>query len=174
MPKTAARECRISNSSTRWLIGAGAAAAVLAGVSVLAAVLGGAGADTFPEDTPEGVVQRYLHAIQDDDYQTAYGYLSAETQAACPLRAFRDTVRRSADHDRRVLLERTEVLDGQTLVAVRIARIRSEPPFPPSEYSFREEYALERENGGWRFTGPAWPLGACRAAQPTPAPAGSS
>lgn len=147
---------------------------MLASVSLLAAVWGGAGADTFPEDTPEGVVQRYLQALQDDDYQTAYGYLSAETQAACPPREFRNMTRQSADHDRRVLLEGTEVVGGQTLVTVRIARIRSEPPFPPSEYSFREEYALEREDGGWRFTGPAWPLGVCRTPQPTPAPIESS
>ena len=146
---------------------------MLAGLGVAAAVLGGTGADAFPEDTPEGVVQRYLHALRDDDYRTAYGYLSAETRAACPPRDFRDAVRRSADHDRRVFLEGIDVLDAQTLVAVRIVRIRSEPPFPPSEDSFREEYALDRSDGEWRLIGPAWPLGRCGEVRIAPPPVGT-
>ena len=33
----------------------------------------------LPEDTPQGIVQRYLMAVQDKDYQQAYNYLSFDT-----------------------------------------------------------------------------------------------
>ena len=155
--------------STRWLVGTGAAIAVLVVASVLAAVLAGGGdAETFPEDSPEGVVQRYLQAIEDDEFQTAYDYLGSALREGCTLQEFRERTRRTADRDHRVVLEGTEAFEGQTIVMVRISRVQTDAPFAPSESSYPREYTLERQEGAWRFTEPAWPLNYCPPAEKTP------
>ena len=88
----------MSSTSSRWLIGAGAVITVLVVASVLVAVLGTTGETvTYPEDTPEGVVQRYLQAIQASETQVAYDYLGVELQEGCTLQEFRDGTRWSAD-----------------------------------------------------------------------------
>ncbi len=68
------------NSSRRWLI----IFAVVIGALVIAAVslvlsTRGNKVVLLPEDTPQGIVQRYLVAVQDKDYQQAYNYLSFAT-----------------------------------------------------------------------------------------------
>ncbi len=157
--------------STRWLAGTGAAIAVLVIASVLAAVLAGGGdAETFPEDSPEGVVQRYLQALQDDDFQTAYGYLGPALREGCTLEEFRYRTRWNSDEDHRVVLEGTEVLGGRTIVMVRVSQVRTDAPFAPSESSYQREYTLERQEGAWRFTEPAWPLNYCPPAEKIPEP----
>ena len=65
------------NSSRRWLI----IFAIVIGILVVATVAlvlinRGSEVTLLPEDTPQGVVQRYLLAIKDGDYQKAYSYLS--------------------------------------------------------------------------------------------------
>ncbi|MDA1215982.1 MAG: hypothetical protein O2812_03825 [Chloroflexi bacterium] len=153
----------MNSTSSRWLIGAGAVIAVLVVASVLVAVLGGSGETTaFPENTPEGVVQRYLQAVQDRESQTAFDYLGAELQEACTLQELRDQTRWSAENDNRVILEGTEVVGGQTIVTVRVTQLRVDPPSIPNESSFSPEYILEQQDGNWRFIQPPWPMGWCQ------------
>ena len=153
----------MKSASSRWLIGVGAVIAVLVVASVLVAVFGGSGKTaTFPGDTPEGVVQRYLQALEDNDSQAAFDYLGAELQEGCTLLEFRNQTNWIADQDHRIVLEGTELLETQTLVMVRISQIRTDPPFSTSESSFRQGYTLEQQNGDWRFTEPPWPLSFCQ------------
>ena len=66
-------------TSSRALIGFGAAIAVLVIVTiVLVLTLGKGNAALLSEKTPEGTVQRYLIAIQDQNYAAAYQYLSPQ------------------------------------------------------------------------------------------------
>lgn len=118
-------------------------------------------ATLLPEDTPEGTVQRYLRAIQEDDSQEAYGYLSSELQEHCTLRHFRDSTQWLERDDMRVILEDTEPLDGTVEVEVRITQFHVSPPFGSRESSYSARYTLERDNEVWRFTGLPWPLGWC-------------
>jgi len=65
------------NSSRRWLL----IFAVVIGILVIAAVslvlfTKGNKVTLLSEDSPQGVVQRYLIAIQEKDYQQAFGFLS--------------------------------------------------------------------------------------------------
>jgi hypothetical protein len=157
----------MSSTSSKWLMGAGAVVAALVIVSVLVTVLGNTGdATTFPEDTPEGVIQRYLQAVQDRKSPTAFDYLGAELQEACTLQELRDQTRWSAENDNRVILEGTEVLANQTIVTVRVTQLRVNPPSIPSESSFSPEYILEQQEGNWRFTAPPWPLEWCQGLNP--------
>jgi len=67
---------------------------VLIVASVVVVFLGDRG-DTalLPEDTPEGIVQRYLQAIEDGDSRRAYGYLNQELRDGCTQAQFREGVR---------------------------------------------------------------------------------
>ena len=65
------------NSSRRWLF----IFAIVIGVLVIATVslvllTKGNKVTLLPEDSPQGTVQRYLVAVQEKDYQQAFGYLS--------------------------------------------------------------------------------------------------
>ena len=64
------------NSSRRWLF----IFAIVIGVLVIATVslvlfTKGNKVTLLPEDSPQGTVQRYLMAVQEKDYQKAFGYL---------------------------------------------------------------------------------------------------
>ncbi len=64
------------------------------------------------ESTPEGVVQRFYQALYAEDYQTAYGYISAESQRKLTLEEF---LRQAADPDRNTQVRITETtVQGET------------------------------------------------------------
>jgi hypothetical protein len=65
------------DSSRRWLI----IFAIVIGILVIATIslvllTKGNEVALLPEDTPQGIVQRYLIAVQEKDFQKAYSYLS--------------------------------------------------------------------------------------------------
>jgi hypothetical protein len=65
------------DSSRRWLI----IFAIVIGILVIATaslvlLTKGNEVALLPEDTPQGIVQRYLIAVQEKDFQKAYNYLS--------------------------------------------------------------------------------------------------
>ena len=159
------------NSASRWLVGTGVVVAALVIASLAVGVLAGGDAEPFPEDSPEGVVQRYLLALEDDDFRAAYGYFADDLRQTCSLQQFREDTRWAAERGRRVLFEGVEEIEGSAIVTVRITTISTDAPFTPTESSFTESYVLERQGEAWRFTEPPWPLGRCRPV-PVPTPVG--
>ena len=156
--------------SSRWLVAIAAVVAALILVSVVVALVNPRGAgETLPEGTPESVVQRFILALEDDDYSLAHGYLSDELKESCTLEDLRSTTRWSVDEseDYRVaLLEKEELSDGRTQVRVRVTEVRVSPPFGVDEYSHQERYVLVREGGEWHLDESPWPMEWC----PTTAP----
>ncbi|MBI4286708.1 MAG: hypothetical protein HY670_12540 [Chloroflexi bacterium] len=66
-------------SSNRLLLIFGAIIGVLIIVAIaLVLTISPRDSALLPEDTPEGVVQRFLQAVKDQDYVKAYSYLSLE------------------------------------------------------------------------------------------------
>jgi hypothetical protein len=64
-------------TSSRALIGFGIGIAVLVIVTIiLVLAIGRGNASLLAVDTPEGVVQRYLLAVQEKNFATAYNYLA--------------------------------------------------------------------------------------------------
>ena len=64
-------------NSRRWLIVFAVIIGILAIITVsLVLSTKGNQVALLPEDTPQGIVQRYLIAIQEQNYREAYGYLS--------------------------------------------------------------------------------------------------
>ena len=173
----------MKESSSRWLAGVVLVVLVLIVLSVAVTLLNQREADLLPEDTPEGVVQSYLLAIDAGDSQTAYSYLSSKLKEACTQQNLRDSARWLEEGDLSATMEETKTLDGQAEVRVRVMQfhVSSNPPIPPfgsQESSNTAWYILEREGESWRFTEPPWPLGWCpgleerKAITPvTPAPA---
>ena len=151
--------------SSRWLVGIAVVVAILILVSVVIALTNPRGATvTFPESEPEGIVQRYILALQDEDYSLAHGYFSDELRKACSLEHMRDTSRwlKDREQDQRVVLLDKETLSSERVrVRVRVTEVNVSPPFRVDEYSHDERYVLVREDDAWRLDEPPWPLGWC-------------
>ena len=158
----------MKSSSSKWLAGAGLAILAIIVVSVVVAVLNRSpNAVAFPEDTPEGTVQRFLEAIEDGETRQAYDYLSIELQEKCTFAHFQDTTRQfdsrdlNGGRDRRITLESTQPIDDTIAVQVRITEFNVSAPFNVNEYSYTQEYVLQELDGNWRFVDEPWPMNWC-------------
>ena len=160
--------------STRWLLAMAGGVVAIVVVSVVVAVATRGDVELFPEDTPEGTVQRYLQALVAGDLSTAYEYLSVAFQDECDYRSFRDFARRREGDDRRYVLEDVETLNGEVEVSVRVTRFSADPPFGGRESSSTQRYILALEDGAWRFTGDLWRFGGCPKRAPVPAATGAA
>ena len=151
--------------SSRWLVGVAGVVVALIVISVAVALINPRGAaETLSEDTPEGVVQRFILAIQDRDYTLAHSYLSDELKKTCTVAQIEERSSFSVDtlRDNRIaLLGTDELSDGRMQVRVRVTQVNVSPPFGVDESSYQERYVLVQENGDWRFAEPPWPLGWC-------------
>lgn len=103
----------------------------------------------LPADRPEGVVQRFILAVEDGRFEEAYGYLSAQSRADCPLQGFIDAVLfRRRDWEGDISLDRVVVMGTQATVWVT-----HEEAEPFGGYGYQEVYRLVLEDGQWRIEG---------------------
>ena len=150
-------------SSNKWLIGMGAALGVLVLIAVVAAVLtSSTRPELRPVDTPEGVVQRYVQALMDNDMDMTYAYLSSDLQESCALSDWQQQARQPyrLDESQVLLKDVIDYADGDAGVTVTITRIRGPEPFDltPQESSFDQTFRLEtQDDGAWRFSHLPWP-----------------
>ena len=154
--------------SRNWLIGGGLFLAALLVASVVVALL--EDEESFAEGSVEEAVQVYLKAAEDDDFETAYGFLSSELKDECPIDEFAGghIPTRSDIGDDRVTLEKTTTVGETVFVTVRVARIRGSGPFGTSESSFEQRFSLRQQEGDWRFTEYPWPFFRCGPFKPEP------
>ncbi|MBM3957563.1 MAG: hypothetical protein FJ313_05875 [Gemmatimonadetes bacterium] len=156
--------------SGRWLAAVAGVVVILVAAGVAVAVINPPGAsETFSEDTPEGVVQRFVVALQERDYGLAHGYLSDELKKTCTVAHVEETGPWTAERFedvRVVLLGKEELSGGRTQLRVRVTEVNVAPPFGVNEFTHRERYVLVQEDGEWRFVEPPWPIGWCPALTP--------
>lgn len=143
----------------RSLLAIGVGIIVLVVVAVIAVVvLGSRDAPAFPADTPEGVVQRHLAAVEDEDYETAWGYFSADVRADLSVEEYRRAARDYGYHgagSRRVLFDRSEVDGDRARVWLTVEEYYDGGPFGGGDtYRSTREIALVREGGEWRIDDP--------------------
>ena len=62
----------------------------------------------------------------------------------------------------RALLRDTKLVDGIAFVNVRVTEFYGGGPFDSSQYSHEQRYALQQEDGEWKFTEYPWPYDYCR------------
>ena len=139
------------------LIGGGVVALVV--VAVIAVVLLGSGrAPEFEADTPEGVVQRHLAAVEDEDYDTAWGYFSSDVKADLSVDEYRRATREYGYYggqSRRVLFDRSEVDGDRARVWLTVEEYYDGGPFGGGDtYRSSREIALVRDDGAWRIDDP--------------------
>jgi hypothetical protein len=152
---------RVRSASTMWLIGIIASAALLIVIAVVINLVSDSNqADLLPADTPEGVGQRYLIALNDDDGATAFGYISSSL-TSCTLTHFIQTTGYQREQNYSVSLGKTTTTDKATLVAVKITDAPSGDLFGQNGYSYDVIFTLKEEADGWRFSEPPWPMSWC-------------
>lgn len=138
-----------------WLFGAMTLVIALVVGGIVVALVTGRG-ELLPENSPEGVVQRYLLALEDEEYQEAYDYLTSDLRERCSLADFVRSAPSTRVRGNQVTLEDTQTFGDSALVTARITVFRPGDPFSPSEYSYDRTYQLEREAGQWRMAEPDW------------------
>jgi len=147
------------NSSRRWLIIFAIVIVALVLATVLLVLLT-KGNDTvlLPEDTPQGVVQRYLIAVQDRNYWEAFNYLSFDPSEK--IKSYDDWVRmtgvpRISDGQtwKATLGETIQNGDSAT-VQIIIETLRPGGPFDNPVRSRQISFQLKRIDGQWLITSP--------------------
>lgn len=133
--------------SRLWLAGIGAAFVALLGVGLGLALTLDRTRGLLPSDRPEGVVQRFLMAVDDGRFEEAYGHLTAQSRADCALQEFVHVASLHRGYgETTVSLDRVDVTDSQATVWVR-----HEENAPFGVYGFREAYRLVLEEGQWHI-----------------------
>lgn len=140
--------------SKMWLIGGLVVVVALAVGAVVTALATSRSADLLPAGSPEGVVQRYLRALEKEEYREAYGYLTTDLQRRCRVEEFA-----SRDHwpyseeDQQITLEKTQTFNGSAVVKATVTVFHPDDvPFGTSEYSYERTFELKLQDGQWRLT----------------------
>jgi hypothetical protein len=153
-----------------WIVVAGVGLVALLVASVVVAVL--EREEPFEAGTAEATVQAFLRAIEDDEFETVYGLLSADLREDCLAEQVFGFPYRYRDqfNQNRITLERTNEVGGVTLLTVRISSFERDGPFGSSENSFLQRYALRQTDDQWRFVEFPWPLFHCGQRKLAPPP----
>ena len=143
-------------SSSRWLLAFG----VTIGVLVIAAVVLVLTMPTpetrlLPEDTPEGIVQRYFLALQAEDYVTAYSYLSPPPTAKYPYEEWRGPFISSEEKPEwKVTLGKSAVRGNEANVEVTVDTFRPSGPFDNPVRTQHVTFFLKKEGTSWKISSP--------------------
>lgn len=150
------------DSSTRVLIGVVAGVIVLVVLAIALPRLIDREEATYPPNTPEGTVQRYLQAVSDEDTDTALALLAEENTTACMEEELGDHLRYSSLDRYRVRLGEVEEIDADTVtVTVRATWIRQPDlfEFPDDSDSTEHTFELHRSvDGFWLIAESEWPI----------------
>ena len=146
------------NSSRRWLF----IFAIVIGVLVIATVslvllTKGNKVTLLPEDSPQGTVQRYLMAIQEKDYQKAFGYLSFSPTDK--ITSFSDWLmmvgpQSSSQSVWRATLGTVTENENNATVEINIDTLRSGGLFGDSQFSQQINFLLIKKGNSWFITSP--------------------
>ena len=145
-------------SSSRWLLAFGVAVGVLVIVAiVLVLTIGGAReGPLLPEDTPEGTVQRYLLALEAEDYLKAYSYLSPPASEKLPYEEWRGPFIGPGERpELRATLGKSAVTGNEATVDVVVDVFRPGGPFENPVHTHDISFFLKREGTSWRIASPA-------------------
>lgn len=144
----------------KFLIGIIAGIVVLA-VAAVVLVLARGRENYLPDDTPAGVAHNYFLAIQRQDYQKAYSYLSDELKNKPNLDQFISTISQNYQQGEAALkIGETTLTGDRATVQVIITHYRGGGPFESSRYANTDMAQLKRNaNGDWQliaFPYPYW------------------
>ena len=134
---------------------AGAVVLVLAGFGVLFLARDRNPAQ-YAENTPQGVVQRYLQALGDGRYREADAYIADSVKNREPDRYKPSYPSSPPERSYRVVLQDTKMDGGIARVTVAVSRSGGGGPFGDSGYTNTTVFELRQENGAWRIISPEY------------------
>ena len=144
-------------STDKFLLGIVAGAVVLVGVVLAIAFLRPKQPAYQPDDTPEGVANNYLLALQLEEYERAYGYLSPSLPGyPGDAGAFERNVRDNRwsfgyNQDVSLAIEAVNVTSyDRARIVVRQTTFYRGGLFQSSQYSSTFDMILRREEGVWK------------------------
>ncbi|WDH77802.1 hypothetical protein PTQ19_09725 [Microbacterium esteraromaticum] len=126
--------------------------AVVVAIALVAVLTRGQSA-TYDPDSAEGVVQRYVQAVNDGDTAAAMDLLAPEITEDC------DRLPPIADENRVVLVSTTEH-DETARVRVVITTVSGSGPIS-DEYQSDEVFDLVRDGDTWLIDGAPWQFTIC-------------
>ena len=147
------------NSSRRWLV---IFTVIIGAVAVIAVSLvlftQGKNVTLLAADTPQGTVQRYLIALQNNDYRQAYGYLSHGTPG---MMSYNEWL--TQNQNLPAMQVSWEATLGQTVqngnyatVSVMIETSYPDGLMNSSNYSQPLEFSLIGADNSWLITSPTY------------------
>jgi hypothetical protein len=138
-----------------WIVGG-----LIVAAAVIGAVLTVLNPPPPPDpSTPEGTAQAFLQAIDDEDYESAYGFLQAEVQGTCTAQ---DLV--TSEPVPRTVVTDTVVNGDEATVFVRLAYSGGDPL--GGSYESDGQFELVNEGGSWAIVTFPWPYTPCSFAVP--------
>ena len=149
-------------SSSRLLIsfGIGIIALVIVTV-VLVLTIGQGNTHLLPENTPEGVVQRYLLAIQESDYSKAYSYLAPQPTPTDYYKGspqsfeyFVNSAQNAANTTWKANLGKVTVKDNTASVELTVDIFRSAGPLENPIHTNTIIFLLVKSGDNWLVTSP--------------------
>lgn len=150
------------NSSRRWLIIFGIAIGILIIATVsLVLLTKGKEVALLSEDTPQGIVQRYLIAVQEQNYQQAFNYLSFEPSEKIKtydnwLRTVIGEIQHVDPNVWKATLGKTTQNDDNATVAVTIDILQPGGPLGDSLRSQQLIFQLIKINEKWFIISPTY------------------
>jgi hypothetical protein len=106
------------------------------------------------KDSPEGVVQQYLTAVTEKDFNQAMNYLASDSK--CTIQDFE---RAYVQDSLRIGLSDLTTTANSASVTVRIETSNGDPF--GSSYSESQTFRLTKDDSGWKITGIPWPTYEC-------------
>ena len=144
-------------SFNRLPLAFGIAIVVLTIVAVVLVLTMAGGEDVrlLPEDTPEGTVQRFLLAVEDEDYLKAYSYLSPPTSEDVPYESMRKRLARSGEKlGWKATLGKSLVMDAEATVDVVVNVFSPRGPFENPVRTHHITFFLKKTEASWSITSP--------------------
>ncbi len=140
----------------RFLVGIGIGIAALLVVAGISVALLQRPAPLLPAGTPSGTIQRFYQALEQQDYDTAFGFLSDQMEKK-PTRVefVRANSQRggSGGNTERMRIDSERITAATAIVIVQITHFYSSGPFGgANEYTDRQTFELQLDAGSWRIT----------------------
>ena len=139
----------------RFLIGVVAGVVLLVGVTIAVVLLRSGEVTYQPDDTAEGVAHNYLLALQREDYERAYGYLSP-TLPGRPANV-QEFTKDAEDHawsfsqgeNVSLAIEAVRVTGDRATVSIRETTYYRGGVFDSGQYTTSFDMTLRREGDEW-------------------------